>query len=322
MIFTCLAILLHLFTISSQSSSDSNMFNLDFIKYYEGINKARMYMVEEDYENAIKWYKLSFLNHSFEFARDGINAAELAAYVQDERQTLYFSIVCVQRGVELAYFESHPDFEFFRASESWTFFTRRYPALRREYLESINQDIRKEIEQMFLEDQAIRKRYYRWYNLLFRSVIAVEWEALNREQVNRILEITEKYGFPGERLIGIDDASIHENLSGDRYSCGLPIVILLHHYSRANPSVSNVLKEAVLSGELFNEHFATISDYEAEYGQGLYENDGYYHVRFNQTKGDTNAIDMKRKKIGLLSQQEMEQFDNIEFLTKFWRYLY
>lgn len=101
-------------------------------------------------------------------------------------------------------------------------------------------------------------------------------EGTERKQVHRLIEITREKGFPGEGLIGIDQPEYHEKIVGNEYSAGMPIIILLHHYSSPNPSFDSLLFGQIGKGYLYNEHFATICDFEAHFGKNKYSNFGYY----------------------------------------------
>ena len=289
--------------------------DVDYRNYYRDINKARHLISTKKYTEAIKSYRLIFSNYDFQFARDCINAAELAAFVGDHDQCLIFLNYALRRGVDLDFIEHHSKFSAFRATEQWNKLQNQAPILFSLYSKSIDKSLKQEIDLMFEQDQNIRSQYYRWYNIPRRSALAKKWEALNKKQVERIMEITAEHGFPGESVIGIS-----EDLDG--YSCAKPIVILIHHFSQANPSYHSTLKQEVIAGRLYVEHYATISDYEAEYGQAKYQNDGYYGIRFQTKNLDKKEIDKKRKDIGLMSISEWSAIDKTEVITRFWRRLY
>lgn len=108
-----------------------------------------------------------------------------------------------------------------------------------EYYEGINAAKtltgKNKIVEMFEQDQEMRAKYYD--AILFQRIrIGREWEALNKRQVERLVDITRKYGFPGEKLIGIDTKQMHPKISDGNISAGMPIVILIHHYSQPNKS--------------------------------------------------------------------------------------
>lgn len=294
---------------------------LYFLEYYYQINRAREKLLMKEYAESIEIYKKAFQAFEFQFARDCINASELAAYINDNNSVLFFAECCLKRGVKIEYFEENEIYSSFTKSNFWDVLISNAPKYVEVYNQSINMLIRKEIRTMFAEDQSMRKRYYAWYNFFFRNVLAKKWEKLNSQQLKRILEITHEYGFPGEKLIGIDCSIDHFPLNDQRFSSGMSIVIMIHHFSQANPSFDEILKAEVVKGNLFNEHYATNCDFQVKYGDNQVEKDGPYQLRFKFDIGE-ETINENRATIGLMSVKLMEQMNEQTIVTNFWKYLY
>jgi hypothetical protein len=68
-------------------------------------------------------------------------------------------------------------------------------------------------------------------------------------------------------------------------------------------------------------NYATVCDFEAKYGENKYTNDGFYGISLSPDNGII-ATDTKRSLIGLLGDREVENLNQLEILTKFWRRLY
>ncbi|WP_020536740.1 hypothetical protein [Lewinella cohaerens] len=293
----------------------------DYIDYYSSINDAKRRVLEGEYDTALVIYKQTFETFEFEYARDCVNAAEVAAFLNEHESTNYFLECSLRIGVPLTFFEEKEKYEEFRKTDYWIQLVVASAMLHREYLGAIDSTLRAEINEMFREDQSIRSSYYKWWNFLWRPLIAKKWKALNKRQVNRLVEITKEQGFPGEKLIGIDVEEYHPKIDGNQCSAGMPIVILLHHYSQPNASHYSLFKEQIALGNLLNQHYATVSDFEAKYGKGQYANDGFYGVGL-PLDGDTSEVEVKRAQIGLLDEKEMRNLNQQEVLTKFWNRLY
>ena len=189
------------------------------------------------------------------------------------------------------------------------------------YKNSINWEIRNEIIEMFKQDQAIRKRYYETF-LFKRIKIGLEWEKLNKKQVERIIEITKEYGFPGEKLIGIDTKKMHQKIMNSNISAGMPIVIFIHHFSQPNVSYDSILYEQIKTGFLYNEHFATICDFEVKFGKSKYENYGCFAFKYRPKRINKTEINKRRESIGMLSIEEYQKLNTTKSITKFWYRLY
>ncbi|MEM6700942.1 MAG: hypothetical protein AAF599_21250, partial [Bacteroidota bacterium] len=236
----------------------------NYLDYYAQVNQAKKLVLQKEYQQALETYKNVFQTFDFEFARDCIHAVEIANLLEEEELSFYFATHALKRGVSIDYFVQEGRYEAFRATSSWKKLLTASDSLQQLYLNSINLELRAEINEMFRADQAIRDRYYKWYNFLWRLLIGKKWKKLNLEQVERIVEITEQVGFPGERCIGIDLSEYHTNIERTQLSAGMPIVILIHHYSQPNLSYDSLFFQHILEGNLYNEHFATICDFESK----------------------------------------------------------
>lgn len=296
-------------------------FGQNYLGYYTQINKAKLLAVDSNYQESVLLYKKTFEDYDFEFARDCINALEISSLITQDSLTSYFMKCALKRGVPISYFNKNQKLADFRSTPYWDSIVKDSTTLRKDYQSKINNEIRDEINQIFQEDQRIRKQFYHWSNFLFRPFLAHKWKKLNRKHVMQIIEITEKYGFPGERLIGIDLPEHHEKIGYDQFSTGMPIVILVHHYSQANESYDSLLCNEVFNGNLYNEHFVTICDFEAEFGRGKYTNYGYYGLRHQPKNYIQGEFDRKREKIGLLSSSEIQKLNRSDVMTKYWNKL-
>ena len=293
----------------------------DYLSYYEGINQAKRCVIQSDYEGAVAWYQKIFETFEFEFARDCMNALEVSLLGGSTHNTAYFMECALRRGVPFSYFSTLKKLEAYKNTDWWEELGQKAGKLHEAYQSGINSQLRMELNEMFAEDQDIRKRFYDPFHLLAKPLIGKKWRKLNEKQVQRILEITEIYGFPGEKVIGIDVPEYHPKIGNTQFSAGMPITILLHHYSHPNPSVDPLLLEEVKKGNVYNEHFASICDFEAEFGKDKYENMGYYGLRHLPNEGYKKEFTEKRKQIGLLTDGEIQQLNQVTGITKFWNRL-
>jgi hypothetical protein len=294
----------------------------NYLDYYNQINKAKLLVVDSNYSESVLVYQKTFDDYGFEYARDCINALEISFLTSQDSLTGYFMECALKRGVPISYFINNKKLTVFKTTQYWDLLVQNAPTLNEEYQTQINTEIRNEINQMFEKDQRIRKRYYHWSNLLFRSFIAKKWNNLNTKQVNRIIEITAQFGFPGEKLIGIDIPQYHEKIDSNQFSAGMPIIIMIHHYSQPNISFDSLLHYQVILGNLYNEHFASICDFEAKFGNNKFTCYGYYGLRQQPKNYILSEFDQKRKKIGLLSSNQILKLNRSNIMTKFWNQLY
>lgn len=297
------------------------IFSQDYSNYYKGINRARISVAEGNAENSINSYYTTFENYDFGFARDCYNAIEIAVFAKDTIKLEYFIRRALKQGIDYQLILKIENLYEFHNSEFLKKIEREKDSLSTIYSKSINWEIRKEINEMFAADQAIRERYYN--SILFkRHKIGKEWEDLNESQVERIIEITKNNGFPGERLIGIDNKEMHSKISDHNLSTGMPIVILIHHYSQPNKSYSSILFEQIKLGNLYNEHFATVCDFEVKFGRNKFENFGFFAFKQSLKAVNQKEIDQRRNEISLLSIEEIQLLNSNKIISKFWNRLY
>ena len=292
-----------------------------FLPYYQGINAGKKALAADSLHSGIKHYYETFEKYDFAFARDCFNAIELAAAGKDSDMMDYFVKRALKQGIDIGLLADTKHLIEFRTTPHWKEIEQQKDSLAAIYKKSINWSIRKEIIQMFEEDQQIREVYYK-APFFQRKKIGKRWEDLNLRQVERLIEITKKHGFPGEKLIGIDTEEMHPKIRNKNLSAGMPIVLFIHHFSQPNASYDSILIEEVVQGNLNNEHFATICDFEAAFGKGEYPNNGFYALKHFPKKFVKEEFREKRRKIGLLSNLDMEELNKSNILTKFWNHLY
>lgn len=298
-----------------------NAFGQDYVPYYRQMNTARLMALNGDYHGAAQQYQETFGTYNFEFARDCIHAVEVSCIMKDTQLTAHFMISALKYGVPLSYFANVPKLSWFRTLPEWETLSTMAKVFHQNYLHGVNTDIRAEINEMFRQDQLMRKRFYKGRNVLFRPILGRRWKKLNAVQIARIIAITKEHGFPGERLIGIDRSADHEKIGDHQFSAGMPIILFIHHYSSPNPSFDSILFQQIATGYLYNEHFASICDYEAKFGKGKYSNMGYYGLRFQPKAVAIDTYDAKRKEIGLMDQKMIKALNQLQVLTKYWNWL-
>lgn len=293
----------------------------NYVHYHNQINQANLLALNGDFAAASLQYKNTFDQYDFEFARDCINALEVSSKTNHDTLTAFFARCALRRGVPLSFLIKLKALDTFRYTANWQEVVMETESLHEQYLQSINIDVRASINQMFKEDQALRKQYYSWYNIIKRPWLNKKWEVLNHQQMLRLYEITLEYGFPGEQLIGIDTPQDHPKIESRQLSAGMPIVILIHHYSQPNKSIDSTLFPQLFTGYLHPQHFATICDFEVHFGEAQYPNFGYYGLRFGPENGERSTYNSKRQKIGLPTHDEIIRLNKSSLFTKFWNQL-
>ncbi|TYB76166.1 TraB/GumN family protein [Bizionia myxarmorum] len=293
----------------------------NYLDYYKGINTGKLLLADNQPEASLNSYYTTFENFHFVFARDCYNAIEIAAFAKDSLKLDYFIRRGIQQGLKWNQINRIENISRFQYADFLKEIEKEKDRLENSYKESINWEVRNMITEMFQQDQEIRERYYE--AILFkRNKIGRDWETLNKKQVEKLIEITATYGFPGEKLIGIDTNQMHDKIANANMSAGMPIVLFIHHYSQPNQSYSALLLEQIKTGNLYNEHFATISDFEAAFGKNKFENFGYFAFKHKPKVINVMEINKRRTEIALPSLTDMGKLNRLTTITKFWNRLY
>lgn len=287
----------------------------DYAKYYESINKAKLSLVEDSFEIGLSYYYETFKKFDFVFARDCFNALEVASKIRDLDKVDYFLRRCLKQGIEFNFLQQNSILSDFKKTDAWKKVLIDKDSLRIEYERNVNWEIRSEINRMFTEDQNIRDLANKnRFNIFRIRKLNKQFEEIDHKLVLRLLEITTEYGFPGEKLIGLDASNMHSKINSENLTAGMPIVLFIHHYSQPNESYNYLLVDEVRKGNLFNEHFATISDFQYAYGKGENRETLCYSLMFNP-KLDVELIDRNRSSIYLLKVSEANELKSKKIIT-------
>ncbi len=294
----------------------------DYTRYYEGISKAKTALVHDSLQPAIETYFNTFAAFEFVFARDCYNALEVSCRAGNNQMTSCFLKRCLQQGVAFELLEQDTLLAGFKQTAYWPGIVAAKDSLSAIYKKSVNWKLRTAINSMFAEDQQIRDLANKYrFNVFKIRKLNKQFEAIDERLVRRLVEITKEYGFPGEQLIGLDTDSMHPKIRTANLSAGMPIVILIHHYSQPNSSYNPLLKNEIAKGNLANEHYAVICDFQNAYGKKHAEKVPAYTRRFN-TADSPGQLNTRRKEIGLLSIETMQALESVKIITPFWKRLY
>ncbi|MCH2224843.1 MAG: hypothetical protein MK066_08755 [Crocinitomicaceae bacterium] len=296
-------------------------FSQDYYEYYEGVNKAKLSLIEDSLEKGVKHYFETFEKFDFVFARDCFNALEVASKIGNFDKIDCFFRRCLIQGIEFSFLEQKSILTDFKNTSAWPEILLVKDSLRSIYENNVNWEIRDEINTIFAKDQAIRDLTDKnRFNIFRIRKLNKQFEEVDRKLVLRMIQITKEYGFPGEKLIGLDTDSMHQKMNHRNLTAGMPIVVFIHHYSQPNKSHNSLLIDEVKKGNISNEHYATISDFQYTYGKEKDRDELCYSLMFIPEL-DSEIIDDNRSKINLLSISRTSELQRKKLIT-FKYYLY
>lgn len=266
--------------------------------YYPAIHTAELAIVEGDYTYALKAYEQAFAAVPDPFARDYYNAAVASLKAGETKRTFDYLEQLVLNGVSLDYIEQQRVFDTLHTSRKWRKFVRKYPKRRGKFEETLNKELRADLDELYARDQ-----YFR----MAPGGLRVHGDTIRKIEtanVKNLLAWIEEYGYPGEHLIGVADTL--EQLP--RFS----IVMQRQTQARKGYDFKDVLTKAVQEGRMAPQPVAYLLDQQA--GKNAYGSKAFAKVKCSNcdaedtpkhylvekiSESDLKAINQNRASLGL-----------------------
>ncbi|PZF73828.1 hypothetical protein [Taibaiella soli] len=217
-IVCCILAFTGVFVVFAQKKKETN-----YLIYHDWINNAEsFYFLESNYDSAAYYYKKAFSNFDFVFVKDCIIAAELAAANKKKEDFLFFTTRGFERGwrledmTKLAYtggsrFVPVNVFNSLLTDKSLhDYLAKEYPLRRKKYLASIEVSLREKLVDMFMEDE-LNKNVHMKQGEKFEDRYMKHAKVVQKNNL-RLDSIVKKVGFPGEKLTGIENDHLMEEL--------------------------------------------------------------------------------------------------------------
>lgn len=173
--------------------------NDDYINYHKQINKAEeLFFMEKNADSALYHYEKVFSGYKFIFAKDLVNAAQIAIF--SGRPSRKYIEQGFEQGLKLSHLKKYPLFS--KVLPYWLSDKKmqsRFQKGRKKYLERIDFKYLDWIYKLAIDDQ--------------RSKQSRNYAALIYKATERLRDSIIKKGFPGDRLIGISDSTIFSEIN-------------------------------------------------------------------------------------------------------------
>ena len=234
--FSLTLVLIGHFLVSTKSNAQENYMN-----YHSKVIECEELIVEGKYTSAINKFDSLFNQFNFLFLRDIKVATELSAYDNDYKSGLNFVRLGIKAGWSLESINKNKNLQSLREQPEWAKLMSTYDSLHKTYLSKINFQVKEQVHEMFKKDQ--KKAFgalLRIGQKAKRRYSQKKFAPHSEQQLEKLEQILNEYGYPGERLIG-------NNLWGS--------VILSHHnsisvkynskdtiYAQLKPKLLNALK--------------------------------------------------------------------------------
>ncbi len=184
----------------------------DYRIYHRWINNAeRCFFLDGKTDSAYRYYDMAFSKFDFVFAKDCFMAAQIACYNKSDKYISY-----LRKGFKNGLRPDHLKYSRVLAPliKDSTVFKKKfndYRELRKIYLKRINAVVLKQVIKHVSQDQSEK-------NFIYSDK---DWEGENAyakklgRHISFIEALLKQVGFPGDKLLGIDQADIMKELGYD-----------------------------------------------------------------------------------------------------------
>ena len=299
-----------------------NLIGQDYNEYHRILNRIDKDVLNKDYFSAVERYDSLYENFNFIYSQHCFKALQICCISKDSLNVDRWLEKSIIQGVPIWMIRnndlSKKVFDFYSSQKT----IAKYDSLRTIYLNSINHNLRKQIDSLFEIDQKYTTKVNTGFILFRNTYHGIRWFKNNKKQFNILNGIIDRYGFPGEKIIGLpkhmEDSTQyykHFDFYGPVMGETKTYVMLIHYYSNPRADINNKLLTNVKLGNLPAYQFGALNDFMARWGRKKYGDFKYFNVWHNDpNKMNEVEIAERRNVIGLNSfeQQKINERIGIE----------
>lgn len=177
----------------------------DYSIYHQQILKAETALAEERFRDALNYYEQVFDQFEFVFVRDYKVAAQLALYLDDRTKAFDYIKKGLKGGWDPKDIRKNRYLKALQGDPEWKTLEQSYEELRRTFKNRIDTDLRSQVQQMFQKDQKkALGALFRLGNKAQEKYYTNTFAPHSEKQLLELMDIMDKKGYPGEKLIGND----------------------------------------------------------------------------------------------------------------------
>jgi hypothetical protein len=292
-----------------------NSFGQDYIEYQKIINRIDEDLLSKNYHSAIKRFDSLHSNFDFIYSRHCFKALQICSVLEDSINGGKWLEKSFLQGVPIWMVRTNNlTKQIFNYSTIQTTI-QQYDSLHSIYDNSINHSLRNKIDSLYEIDQHYTKKVNNGFILFRETYHGLRWYKNNQKQFKILNEIIDKYGYPGESLIGLPQSFEDSALTIEQFNFWGPslmetksYIMLIHYYSNPRADINIKLLKNVILGNLPPSHFAAINDFMAKWGNKKYGEFNYYNVWHEDPDNSHDAeIETRRNLIGLNSCEQQNR---------------
>ncbi len=293
-------------------------FGQNYIEYQKIISRVDDDIVANELQRATQRLDTLHNQYDFVFAKHCIKALQICCANNDSVNACKWLAKCFKQGVPLWIVRNNELTQKVFNYQLTAHTINSYDSLRTIYKSSINIDLARQIDSLMTIDQRKTKRLNDGFILWRYTIYYPQWLRNNKRQFALLTTIIDKYGFPGEQLIGLpseyeDSATSYKNIMfyGPHLYEGKAYIMLIHYYSNSRKDINGKLLKNVLNGNLPPYQYGALNDFMALYGKGRNNMHSYYNVwHTDPNENNIDSINARRALIGL-STNESKKRNNV-----------
>ncbi|MEL7002565.1 MAG: hypothetical protein AAFN93_07495, partial [Bacteroidota bacterium] len=175
----------------------------NYLEYHRTIIKCERLIANREFNKAISSLDSLFKRYDFVFLRDIRLAAELSAFQGDTTSTIYFIRQGIENGWTWKSIKKKELFAPFRNNQEWQKMENDYGAIHSKYLKRLNMPLREESHKMLKRDQTKALGvFFRIGEKAKARHAQKKFGPHSEKQMKQLNSILDRYGYPGEKLIG------------------------------------------------------------------------------------------------------------------------
>lgn len=304
MILKYLLLLYSFFPLFASTAVEANK-NKDYFQYHKQIRNAETQISEKNFKDALDQYERVFGTYDFIFLRDYQVATQLALHLDQNQKAIHYLKEGIAAGWELKAIKANQYLKPLRDGPEWKMIKKSFAERRKKYEAKLNQQVRDRVRKMFKKDQ------WKAIGALFRIGDKAQERYAERKfaphsesQMVKLIEILEKHGYPGERLIGNDfwvsTIISHHNSISQKYAQKDTL------YDFIKPKLIESIKNGQMSPyeyALIDDWYKTVVSDRTEVGYGFLN---------SPNRSTLSEINILRQRIGLRSIELRNKLVEVE----------
>jgi hypothetical protein len=287
----------------------------NYSDYWRNRIKVEENILDSNYFLAQAYYDSIYQKYSFIYAMDAVTGVKLAVMNNDSIRTKGYLMKCIEMGVPIQvikddpFLVSHNTFSIWKGVGDF-----EIDSLQVIYSNRINEKLWKVIDSLFQVDQKYTQRVNKNFVLNY-----FQWRRAVKRNANIIKEIIQKYGFPGQKILGLHENRIGKDtliIAKNYYPVSLEAHIMLIHYFsdyvEDYKEFDFLFVKEMDKGNLQPVEYAHYKDFQARWKFSKRHNQELFYNEWHNDP-DTTRIDQvndRRKKLGLCDIKHKERVRN------------